>query len=65
MALLFLGRLRLCPSQVGQWRVMGRQLVSKRNCCCGGSLLSYRIGTLLTSQGLAVCGRPVVGAMCA
>ena len=36
------------PSQVGQLRVMGRRLVSKRNGCCGGSLLSYRIGTLLT-----------------
>ena len=44
---------------------MGRRLVSRRNGCCAGSLLLYGIGTLLTSQGLAVCGRPVVGAICA
>ena len=32
---------------MGQLRVMGRHLVNTRNNCCGGSLLSYRIGTLL------------------
>ena len=40
---------RMCPSRVEQLRVMGRRLVNKRNGCCGGSLLSYTIGTLLTS----------------
>ena len=49
------------PQPSGAMEVMGRRLVSKRECCCWGSLLSYRIGALLTSQGLAVSGWPMVG----
>ena len=46
-----LGQPLLNRHQVGQMRVMGRCLMSKHNGCCGGSLLSYRIVTLLTFFG--------------